>query len=38
MTDHQGYVKLIDFGISTNIQTEKFFEICGTVNYISPEM
>ena len=38
MTDEEGYIKLIDFGMSTKLLNETLFNVCGTLNYVAPEM
>ena len=37
MIDSEGYLKLVDFGLSKKTK-DRAYSICGTVNYIAPEM
>ena len=38
MIDNEGDIKLIDFGYSKLMDKEKTYTLCGTQNYMSPEL
>jgi len=38
MVDNQGYAKLIDFGFAKRIRNGKTFTLCGTPEYLAPEI
>lgn len=38
MIDKEGNIKLIDFGFSKYLNSEKTYTLCGTESYMSPEV
>jgi serine/threonine protein kinase len=36
--DHAGYVKLVDFGLAKSLQSGKAWTLCGTPDYLAPEI
>ncbi len=38
MVDQKGYLKLIDFGFAKVLNKNKTFTLCGTPEYIAPEI
>ena len=38
MLDHEGHVRLADFGLSKVINNELTYSFCGSAEYMSPEM
>ena len=38
MLDGDGHVKLIDFGLAKVLERDKAYTVCGTPNYIAPEI
>ena len=37
LVDHEGYIKVVDFGFAKKV-TEKTFTLCGTPEYLAPEL
>ena len=39
MIDHEGFIKIADFGLSKmNAVTNDAFSVCGTLEYMAPEI
>lgn len=38
LLDHRGYIKVVDFGFAKRIPDNKTFTLCGTPEYIAPEV
>jgi len=38
LLDHEGYVKVVDFGFAKKIPDNKTYTLCGTPEYIAPEV
>lgn len=36
--DQAGYIKLVDFGLAKILQTGKAWTLCGTPDYLAPEI
>lgn len=38
LLDHRGHIKLTDFGFSKKIENNKTWTLCGTPDYLAPEV